>query len=319
MEVKHDKIISFIENFLDKDSKDYKDLKDNLKKLLSDYNKKSKRLDKILAQSDKQQKALLDLNEELDKYKDHLEEKVKEEIRKREEKEKMLLQQSKLAAMGEMMDAVAHQWKQPIGIIKMQVDMLGYDFEDGNVDMEQIKKFQSSVFFQVQHMTDTLSEFRSFFRPNKESEKFDIKNMLDRVLLLVKDEFLKNKITISVNSLQNFTLVGIENEFKHLVLNIINNAKDAFNDNNIENREIKINILSDETTKTLEIIDNAGGIPEYIIPDIFKANVTTKAEGKGTGIGLYMSSQIATKHHGVLSVANVDGGAKFTFRQEVLD
>ena len=315
METKNDKTISYIESFLEKD---YIQLQDNLTSLLKDYKRKSKRLDRIIAQSDKQQSTLLHLNEQLDEYKNHLEEKVEEEISKRKEKEKMLLQQSKLAAMAEMMDAVAHQWKQPINVINMQVDLLGYEFEDGTVDTEHIKKFQKNVFEQVSHMTDTLNEFRSFFRPNKDASEFDVKEMIKKVLLLVKDEFVKNKISIVIDDKQNFKILGVENEFKHLVLNIINNAKDAFIDNYIESREIKINLLKDETSQSIEIIDNAGGIPKHVINDIFKANVTTKEEGKGTGIGLYMSSQIATKHDGILSVENVQGGAKFTFRQELL-
>lgn len=314
MEIKKDTTIEFIEKFLDED---YVNLKDNLEILLTNYKRKSKRLDKIMEQSDKQQRKLIKLNEELDKYKNHLELKVEEEIKKREEKEKMLLQQSKLASMGEMMDAVAHQWKQPINIINMQVDMINYDYEDGLINQEYINDFQSKVSSQVKHMTSTLNEFRSFFRPNKEASEFNIKEMINKVLLLVKDEFVKNRITITINDIGNFNLIGVENEFKHLVLNIINNSKDAFNEHNTKNREIKINLLKDDTNKTIEIIDNAGGIPEHVIEDIFKANVTTKEEGKGTGIGLYMSSQIAQKHNGSLTVSNVENGAKFTFLQKI--
>ena len=290
MKIKKDTTAEFIEKFLDED---YVDLKENLETLLTNYQRKSKRLDKIIEQSDKQQLTLIKLNEELDEYKNHLELKVEEEIKKREEKEKMLLQQSKLAAMGEMMDAVAHQWKQPINIVNMQVDMINYDYEDGLINDEYIKEFQGKVSSQVKHMTSTLNEFRSFFRPSKEASNFNIKKMIEKVLLLVKDEFVKNRIIITVNDNGNFNLDGVENEFKHLILNIINNSKDAFNDNNRDDRKILINILEDETSKSIEIIDNAGGIPEHVIDDIFKANVTTKEEGKGTGIGLYMSSQIA--------------------------
>jgi len=307
----NDNTIEFLESFLDNE---FSSFGSNLRSFLVDYKKKTKRLDTIMRQNDKQQLQLLKVNEELDEYKNHLEHKVEEEIKKREEKEKMLLQQSKLAAMGEMMDAVAHQWKQPINIINMQVDMMGYDYEDKLIDQKYVDEFQQKVSSQVKHMTSTLNEFRSFFRPNKEESEFDIKAMVDKVLLLVKDEFIKNKITINVNNTNSFSLQGIENEFKHLILNIINNAKDAFNDNNIENRIITINILTNEDSKYLEICDNAGGIPKHVIEDIFKANVTTKEEGKGTGIGLYMSAQIAQKHNGILSVKNENSGAKFTFK-----
>jgi C4-dicarboxylate-specific signal transduction histidine kinase len=306
------KTLNYIKSFL---SDDYVSLKENLELLLKEYERKSKRLDTIIKRSDKQQLQLIHLNEELDSYKNELEIKVEEEIANRKEKEKMLFQQSKLAAMGEMMDAVAHQWKQPINIVNMQVDMLGYDFEDNLINQEYITDFQEKIFSQIQHMTSTLEEFRNFFRPSKEVKEFDVKEMIDKVLLLVKDEFMKNQIKIKVNEIENFSLFGIENEFKHLILNIINNAKDAFNDNKIEKREIIINIIANSKSKKIEICDNAGGIPSHVIDDIFKANVTTKAEGKGTGIGLYMSSQIATKHHGTLIVENIENGAKFTFEQ----
>ncbi len=306
-----DKTIQYIKSFLDND---YNALKTSLEVLLKDYERKSKRLDTIIRHSDNQQMQLLKLNEELEQYQNHLEEKVEEEIEKRKENEKMLLQQSKLAAMGEMMDAVAHQWKQPINIIKMQADMIGYDFEDQLIDKEYIEDFQKRTFFQINHMTSTLEEFRNFFRPNKNIEEFDVKEMIQKVLLLVKDEFMKNSITITVNDTNNFSLLGIENEFKHLILNIINNSKDAFSIDN-KNKKIQINILSDNNIKKIEFIDNAGGIPTSIINEIFKANVSTKEQSKGTGIGLYMSNQIAQKHNGKISVKNIENGAKFTFTQ----
>lgn len=305
-----DKTVEYIEAFL---NEDYANLKKSLEKLLKNYKKKEHRLETIIKQSDRQQTRLLELNRELDKYKNYLEERVEEEIALRQDKERMLLQQSKLAAMGEMMDAVAHQWKQPLNVIGMQAEILEYDYEDDLMDKEYIQNFRNQIFAQIEHMTDTLNEFRTFFRPNKNEEEFNVKEMIDKVLLLVKDEFMKHQITIKLNNIQDFTIFGIENEFKHLILNIINNAKDAFNDNDIKSREILINISHDN--KSIEIIDNAGGIPENIINDIFKANVTSKAEDKGTGIGLYMSSQIAQKHNGELSVENVSGGAKFTFKQ----
>jgi len=302
--------IKVIENFLEND---YANLKKNLEKLVKDYKRKENRLNTIINQSDKQQQKLLSLNEELDSYKNELEIKVEEEIIKREEKEKMLLQQSKLAAMGEMMDAVAHQWKQPINIIKMNVDMIGYDFDDNIVDKKYLEEFQNNIFNHINHMISTLNEFRTFFRPNQDMEDFDVSNMIQKVLLLVKDEFVKNSINITLESEENFFISGIENEFKHLILNIINNSKDAFIENNTQNREITIRILKIDEINSIEIVDNAGGIPNNVIDDIFKANVTTKTDGKGTGIGLYMSSQIATKHHGILSVSNVENGARFVF------
>jgi signal transduction histidine kinase len=237
----------------------------------------------------------------------------KEEIQKRITNEKLLIQQSKMAAMGEMMDAVAHQWKQPLNALSMYSEIIRSDFEEGSVDQKYVDEFSRNIQIQIDHMVDTLDEFRSFFRPNKENEVFTVSKVIDSVLFLTKDEFMKNRIMVTVEIENDIELLGSKNEFKHLILNIINNAKDAFNDNGIqEKRIITIRLLNDEKGKRIEIEDNAGGIPEDVLPDIFKANVTTKEEGKGTGIGLYMSMQIAEKYGAKLLVENLKEGACFT-------
>jgi len=244
----------------------------------------------------------------------------KEETEKRLTNEKLLLQQSKMAAMGEMMDAVAHQWKQPLNALSMYSEIIRSDFEEGSVDQKYVDEFSSNIQMQIDHMVDTLDEFRSFFRPNKEHEEFTVSEIINSVLFLTKDEFMKNRITINIDNEKEIVLHGSKNEFKHLILNIINNAKDAFNDNDIqEKRMITIRLLKDKKGKRIEIEDNAGGIPEDVINDIFNANVTTKEEGKGTGIGLYMSTQIAEKYGAALTVKNVDGGACFTILFEAGD
>jgi len=314
--MKKDTTVEYIESFL---NDDYIFLKKNLETLLKDYTRKSNRLDKIIKQSDKQQHQMMELNEELDRHKNDLEWMVQAEIQKRQEKEKMLLQQAKLASMGEMMDAVAHQWKQPISTISMQVEMMGCDFEDGEVDGTYIKDFQEQVNTQIEHMTSTLNEFRSFFRPSKDIVDFDVLSMVNKVLTLVKDEFMKNTIEIEVNSEETVRFNGVENELKHLLINLLNNAKDAFVQNNTKHRKIIINIYKDDMNKSIEVIDNAGGIPLEIVDDMFQANITTKDKMGGTGIGLYMSSQIAQKNAGTLSATNIENGAKFIFNQKTID
>jgi len=235
-----------------------------------------------------------------------------EEIQKRLKNEKMLIQQSKMAAMGEMMDAVAHQWKQPLNALSMYSEIIKSDFAEGTVDQDYINKFRDDLQVQIDHMINTLDEFRTFFRPNKENEMFSLLSIVHSVLFLTKDDLLKNRMTVNIEQKDHIDIDGSANEFKHLLLNIINNAKDAFNDKNVDKRVIKIRLIRDENGKRMEIEDNAGGIPEEIIQDIFKANITSKEEGKGTGIGLYMSTQIASKHHATLSVANKNDGACFT-------
>ena len=276
------------------------------------YDRQKKRYEIILKQSDKQHAQLSRLNQELNALKESLEERVETETKARIEKERMLEQQAKMAAMGEMMDAVAHQWKQPLNALMMLSDLLKSDFRDGNVDQPYIDDMTHTFEQQIEHMVNTLNEFRTFFRPDKAPEPFGLKRCIQSVLLLVKDEFMKHGITIETQSEKEIIINGIENEFKHLILNIINNAKDAFMERNRKDRRIIIRFGNDGLRNVIEIEDNAGGIPEDVIGDIFKPNVTTKAEGKGTGIGLYMSTQIAQKLGGNLQVRNTGQGALFT-------
>jgi len=234
-----------------------------------------------------------------------------QEIHKREVNEKLLIQQSKMAAMGEMMDAVAHQWKQPLNALSMYSDIIKSDFDEGEVDEKYISQFREDLQLQIGHMVTTLDEFRNFFRPNAEEQDFKLLDVINSVLFLTKDELLKHRITVTIESDDEIILHGSENEFKHLILNLVSNAKDAFNENKIERRSITIRLIHKENENLLEIEDNAGGIPEEVIADIFKANVTTKEKGKGTGIGLYMSTQIAQHHGATLSVNNQNDGACF--------
>jgi len=266
-----------------------------LERILHAYEAKEARHEKIMAQSDKQ----------LEGFTRNLDAEI-------ERQAKMLAQQSKMAAMGEMIDAIAHQWKQPLNAISMLSEIAQMDFEEGVIDKEYVQNYKEQVFSQIEHLITTLDEFRTFFRPNKNVVEFNAKSAIESVLLLVKDEFIKYTIEVEIVQESVLVLKGIENEFKHIILNIINNAKDAFNENETKERKIEIRLFEKEDKKCISLCDNAGGIPEAVIGDVLKPNVTTKEEGKGTGIGLYMSDQIAQKMGGSLSVQNRDAGACFT-------
>ena len=226
-------------------------------------------------------------------------------------KDTLLAQQSKMAAMGEMMDAVAHQWKQPLNSLSMMSDMLKSDFDNGIVDKAYIDDVTEMANIQIEHMVSTLAEFRSFFRPSKEFSDFLLSECLESVQVLMKDELLKNTLTLEIDLQEDITLHGQINEFKHLFLNLLSNSIDAFNEKEISNRKVSISSYICDSYGVIEFKDNAQGIPEYVLPNIFKPNVTTKTDGKGTGIGLYMSAQIVQKHSGTISVKNSKDGAIF--------
>ncbi len=229
-----------------------------------------------------------------------------------DKKDKIIEQQSRLAAMGEIIDAVAHQWKQPLHAISMMIDMLKDDFKTNDVDDEYINDLDETVHLQIDHMVNTLNEFRIFLRPSTKNEDFHINTVVQNVQILMKDELISQNLHVHLEIDSNVKTFGNKNEFKHLFLNLINNSIDAFNENNIQGRELSIRCHKKEKHIIIEVEDNAGGIPKNIINHIFKPNVTTKPEGKGTGIGLYMSSQIVTKYNGSIDVKNTNKGVIFT-------
>jgi len=227
-------------------------------------------------------------------------------------KDKMIEQQSRMAAMGEMIDAVAHQWKQPLNAISMITDLLKTDFKNGEVNQNYIEDVETTIHLQIDHMVNTLNEFRKFLRPATKDESFFIQEVIDNINILLKDELLSQNINIHLAIDEKIKLFGNKNEFKHLFINLINNAIDSFNENQIKSRDIYLRCYSENTNIYIEVEDNAGGIKLDIIKDIFKPNTTSKPEGKGTGIGLYMSSQIVKKNNGSINVHNTNDGAFFT-------
>ena len=234
------------------------------------------------------------------------------EDQKDKTKDRIIEQQSRLAAMGEMIDAVAHQWKQPLNAISMLLDMLKNDFKAGDVDTEYINDLESTAQLQIDHMVTTLNEFRNFLRPSTKNESFFLHSVLANVLVLMKDELIAQNVHIDANFDHEVKIFGNKNEFKHLFLNLFNNSIDAYNENDIQHRTISVTIYDEKKKIYIEVEDNAGGIPQNVIHDIFKPNVTTKKEGKGTGIGLYMSEQIVRKNNGSINVHNSEKGAFFT-------
>ena len=283
-----------------------------LQDILASAEKNNKRINRIITQSDRQQMAIVHLNEELDAYKNHLEKKVEEELQKRKEQENLLIEQSRLAAIAEMIDAVAHQWKQPLNLISMRSYLLLNDAQKHQcVSLETVTDFYDNISQQIQHMSETLDNFRSFFRPIEKAVPFSVKAAIESVLDLIRDDLYKHSIETQLFVTQDFTLTGNPNEFKHIILNLVSNAKDAFEQNSITPRNITITI--DGNTRLVTVEDNAGGIPPEVIEKIFDMHVTTKTEKGGTGVGLYLSHQIAKKHNGVLHVENTGNGAKFTF------
>lgn len=233
-------------------------------------------------------------------------------------KDLYLQHQAKFAALGEMIDAIAHQWKNPLSQISVDASSLLYFNESKlhTVTKEQIQEYAESILQQTQHMSETITEFRNFFRDKDTIEHLNIRLLIENTILLVQDQLKMNEISITINCKKDIFMDIIENEFKHVVINLLTNAKDAFIENNIKNRQINctIKLNQENNIVNIHIEDNAGGIPKDIIDKIFLPNITTKGN-QGTGIGLYLTKQILEKIHGSIKVLNNDkGGASFLIR-----
>ncbi len=250
-------------------------------------------------------------------YKNSLEQKVQEQVRELREKDHLLANQSKMAAMGEMIDVIAHQWIQPLNVITTQSSMLKLFAKNGTVEEERIEKCILKVKEQTTHLVDTLSEFRKFYRPNQNIVSIDLKSLFDSIVILVEDDLHKHSVKLSIACDDSLSIEANENNIKHLFINLINNAKDEMlrSDIDYDNRDIFIRCTSMQDHILVEVEDSGNGIPDTIIEKIFQADFTTKEDIGGTGIGLYMCRQIVDKHNGKINVSNSqDGGAVFNVK-----
>ncbi|MEF3192297.1 MAG: PAS domain-containing sensor histidine kinase [Campylobacterales bacterium] len=256
----------------------------------------------------KQQRRLKNYNSELEK-------RVATELAKNREKDVMLIRQSRLAAMGEMIGNIAHQWRQPLNAVGLTIQEIADAYQYGELTPEHLKEQVAKGMRLIGQMSTTIDDFRNFFSPNKQAVLFDVAERIQDALSLIKAALDANHITIKTSLMDKVMVQGYSNEFVQVILNIITNAKDAFANSHQDERTITITLDKEGKWARTIIQDNAGGIPEEIIDKIFDPYFTTKEEGKGTGIGLYMSKMIIEKNMGgVLEADNVDGGARFTIK-----
>ena len=223
----------------------------------------------------------------------------------KQERDKLFFQQSKMASMGEMLGNIAHQWRQPLSIIstvatgtKLQKELDFLTDKDFNDAMDSINK-------SAQYLSQTIEDFRSFFDPkNSKDKEFLISDMIDKALSIVSSQFVSKNIEI-IKDIEDISIVSFENELIQILLNILNNAKDALLKLENEKKLLFINTHIKKQEIIIEIIDNAGGIPSDIIEKIFELYFTTKHQSQGTGIGLYMCQNILKNHlNGTLKACN---------------
>ncbi len=239
-------------------------------------------------------------------YEKDLELRVQEEIQKNKIKEQMIFQQSKQAALGELLMHIAHQWKQPLASLGSINNLNKAKFEsDASVSkkdyLKSIKKSEDIIMF----MAETIETFKNFYKPSADNKNFSITDSVIDILTIIEGTFYFDDIKIYIISHENEPTFGNANEFSQVIFSILNNSREIFKLRNTINPEIHIAI----DNKRITIVDNGGGIKEKSFDDIFLPSVSTK---NSSGVGLYLAKVLTEKNGGVITASNTKDGAIFT-------
>ena len=244
---------------------------------------------------------------------------VLNDITKLNEQDTLLIEQSKMASMGEMMESIAHQWRQPLSIISTSSSGIKMQKEFGMLTDEKLFLSCDNITESAQHLSDTIDDFRNFFHNDKIKKDFNIKDIYYKTINLLSSKFKNREIKI-IENIDDINMNGFGNELVQVFMNILNNARDELEIKDIK-RMIFVDIHKDSNSAIIKRKDNAGGIPQDILPQIFNSHFTTKQDKDGTGIGLYMTKKIIeNSFSGIIEASNVnynyDGkdyvGAEFT-------
>jgi PAS domain S-box-containing protein len=229
------------------------------------------------------------------------------------EQQSVLIEQSKSAAMGEMISMIAHQWRQPLQAVSILVQKLSVTkMIEGDITDELLDQVVDDVAKQLDYMSKTIDDFRDFFRPDKAKEPIKVHTLIEKARDFLHYMLKTDSIAFEVLSNEDITISAHINEVIQVLINIIKNARDAMLTNKTEDRLISVKYYLENKNCVIELEDNAGGIPDKIKNKIFDPYFSTKTNKNGTGLGLYMCKTIIEQHsHGTISVDNTKNGAKF--------
>ena len=226
-----------------------------------------------------------------------LQQQVKQEIEKNEQRNKMLLHQSKMAAMGEMISNIAHQWRQPLSAISTAASAMKLQKELKILSDETFDYSYEMIMKNSEFLSETINSFRDFFSMDKEKTHFNLQETINRNIDLINNRLIENNIKLHTHLDPNIQLYGYKNEFMQVIINILNNAIDALKVKFIkEDKIILIETYMQNNDAIIVIHDNGDGIKENIKEKIFEPYFTTKHQAQGTGIGLYMTQEILVNH-----------------------
>lgn len=250
---------------------------------------------------------------ELETFNQRLQDEIEKAVEKNRKQEKLLMQQAKMAEIGSMLESIAHQWRQPLNILGLSMTRLNLSCAiDGKSESAKVIEIAEG---QIEYMSQTIDDFRNFFKQDRSQVLVNINALMNDVEMLLGPLLVRKKITIERDIDPAIEVLVYPNELKQVLLNLVNNAREAIEQNRGTERFIRIRCVADDRYCTLMIEDTGGGIGASIIDKIFDPYFTTKFESQGTGIGLYMAKTIIEKHFlGKLSVYNTSKGACFEIR-----
>ncbi|NPA73493.1 MAG: hypothetical protein GXO12_02165 [Epsilonproteobacteria bacterium] len=253
---------------------------------------------------------------ELEELNQKLEEKVQIEVEKNRNKDEHLIKQSRLALMGEMISMIAHQWRQPLSAISSSAGALKIKAVlRKNLDENTVVQICDKILFSTKHLSNTIDDFRYFYKTDKEKNITTLKQIIEKVLNIVQISIQNNNINVVVDIRDDEEFFTFSNEIRQTVMNLVKNAEDVLLERGVENPTIFIRGYKSLNHRVLEVEDNGGGVPEGIKDFIFDPYFSTKLEKDGTGLGLYMSKIIVEEHcGGILSLENGESGALFRIK-----
>lgn len=261
---------------------------------------KYRRLDQLVRQR----------TQELEMFNQRLQEEISKAVEKNRTQEKILMQQAKMAEIGSMVESIAHQWRQPLNILGLSMTRLNINVSLGNHN--DMSKVIEIVEQQIDYMSQTIDDFRNFFKQDRTQTKVNVYHLIGEVEALLGPLLASKKIEFIKSIDPSIEILVYHNELKQVLLNIVNNAREAIEYSKSKIREITVTCVSDKYHCTISIQDSGGGVPQHIVDKIFDPYFTTKFESQGTGIGLYMAKMIVERHcFGKLSIYNTKNGACF--------
>lgn len=277
-------------------------LKEELLKKEIEYEELNRSLEKMV---EEQTRELKELNQTL-------EQRVQEEIAKNEERQRVMFWQSRHASLGQMLANIAHQWRQPLTELSLAMFNIKKALQNGSEN--DMTKFYAESKHIIKNMSETIDDFTNFFSPDKEKYYFNISDSIKESLVLLEN-MINEEIIIIKTDFEEIEVLGITNELTQVIINLINNSKDAFIHNSILLREITITTRKENSFAVIEVQDNAGGIAKENLEKIFEPYFTTKHKSRGTGLGLFMSRMICEQGlGGTLDVKSKKNSTTFSIK-----